>query len=106
MTAEVFVYHVDVMKDNASFEGHFPNFPIFPAVAQLALLQQAVEAYQQKDCELIELPMVKFLQPISPDTHIVIELEMKEHGCMNFLIASEQQTFAKGKLRYRVKDDE
>jgi len=105
MAAEVFVYHVDVMKDNACFEGHFPNLPIFPAVAQLALLQQAVEAYHQEDCELTGLPMVKFLQPISPDTHIVIELEMKEHGCMNFIITSEQQVFAKGKFRYSVKSD-
>ncbi|MBL4759762.1 MAG: hypothetical protein JKY80_02760 [Mariprofundaceae bacterium] len=101
----MFVYHVDVMKDNACFEGHFPSFPVFPAVAQLALLQQAVEVYHQKECELTELPMAKFLQPISPDTHIVIELEMQEHGCMNFIITSEQQTFAKGKFRYSVKSD-
>jgi len=105
MTAEIFSYHVDVMKDNACFEGHFPNFPIFPAVAQLALLQQAIEAYHQKKCELTALPMAKFLRPIVPDMHLVIELEMKEHGCMSFLITSEEETFAKGKLRYSVKDD-
>ncbi|PCI42725.1 MAG: hypothetical protein COB41_08985 [Proteobacteria bacterium] len=103
MTAKTFVYHVDVGKDNACFEGHFPTFPVFPAVAQLALLQQAIAAYHQQDCELTALPMVKFLQPIVPDTQLVIELEMKEHGCMNFLITSEEETFAKGRLHYSVK---
>ncbi len=105
MIAEVFIYHVEVAKDHACFEGHFPSFPIFPAVAQLALLQQAVEAYHQKECELTAFPMLKFLQPIVPNTDIVIKLNIKEDGWMNFLITSEQQTFAKGKLCYSVKYD-
>jgi len=103
--AEVFLYHVDIMQDHACFEGHFPTFPVFPAVGQLALLQQAVEAYHKQACEFTALPMVKFLQPIAPDTQLVIELSMHEHGCTNFMMASEHKTFAKGKLRYRIKDD-
>jgi len=103
--AEVFLYHADIMQDHSCFEGHFPSFPVFPAVGQLALLQQAIEAYHKKACEIIALPMIKFLQPIVPDTQLVIELDIQEHGNINFIMASEHITFAKGKLRYRIKDD-
>jgi len=103
---EVFKYDADIMQDHACFKGHFPTFPVFPAVAQLTLLQKAIEAYHEKECEMTALPMVKFLQPISPNTHLVIALKPKEHGCISFMISSEQQTFAKGKLCYRINSDE
>ncbi len=103
MKTDVFVYHVDVRKNHAYFKGHFPTFPVFPAIGQLALLQHAIEAYHEKECEIIALPMAKFLQPIVPDIHLVIELHIEGHGCMSFIMTSEQQTFAKGKLCYRMK---
>lgn len=99
---EMFTHYVDVLENNACFEGHFPTQPIFPAVAQLALLQQAITAYHQKECELIGLPVSKFLSPIVPNTSVMIELTLKDDSCMLFVVRSEQHTITKGRLRYRV----
>lgn len=102
MIDPVFTYHVDVMKDDACFEGHFPTFPVFPAVAQLGCLLQAISEYHQQACEITGLPVSKFLQPVAPDTTLQIELSLKHEGCMNFEIIASQLMVAKGRLTYRI----
>ncbi|MDX8397506.1 MAG: hypothetical protein R8K49_04210 [Mariprofundaceae bacterium] len=98
--ATVFTYHV--AKDDCFFAGHFPEMPVYPAVAQLGLLQQALSSYHKQACEITGLPMSKFLHPVSPDSTLNIELSLKKAGCMNFVVSSAQNIVAKGSCDYRV----
>jgi len=102
MTDAVFIYHMDVVKKHACFEGHFPTFSVFPAVAQLDCLLQAVSEYHQQGCEITGLPVSKFLQPVTPDTTLQIELTLKHEGCMDFKIKVLESMVTKGQLNYRV----
>jgi len=100
--SNAFEYKVEISEEHPYFEGHFPSFPVFPAVGQLELLSQAISAYQKQACELIGLPSSKFLQPILPNTVVSIILKSKREGCMDFVIRTELKTITKGQLNYRV----
>ncbi len=98
---KVFVYPVHVTKDDPCFQGHFPNFPVFPAVAQIKLLQEALEA-RHHGAVIISIPVVKFVQPILPNMNVEVALSMYKRNQVNFSLSSKQQIFSKGTLCYRV----
>jgi 3-hydroxyacyl-[acyl-carrier-protein] dehydratase len=65
--------------DFIGFSGHFPGYPILPAVVQLITAQSLIE--EQKECELefYSVQNAKFLHEIKPGE----ELEIT---CMDFIV--------------------
>jgi len=97
-----FTHHFVITSDHPCFEGHFPGFPVFPAVAQISLLAEAVSLLQGKRCWIDSLPFAKFLRPLSPGITVNIELRPKGESCADFTIICAEGTVAKGKLTYRI----
>jgi 3-hydroxyacyl-[acyl-carrier-protein] dehydratase len=60
-------------KDFIGFSGHFPGYPILPAVLQLLLAQLCIE--EQKGCKIsiTSIEKAKFLSEIRPDELISIQ---------------------------------
>lgn len=62
------------------FEGHFPHFPVLPAVAivdiSLALLKTA---QPETTWKLLAVPSAKFMQPVGPSRRVKI-VATKEAG--------------------------
>ena len=59
-------------EDFTGFAGHFPGYPILPAVLQLLLAQLLIE--KQKGCKVrvTRIVKAKFLSEIRPDDQITV----------------------------------
>jgi len=97
-----FTHDFVLAEKHACFEGHFPGFPVFPAVAQFSLLAEALSLFQGEKCSIHSVPVAKFLRPISPDMTVTVELRSKGKNCVDFTINCSESVIAKGKLSYRI----
>ena len=100
--SDVFTQIFEVTADHPCFEGHFPSFPIFPAVGQIALLAETVSQLHGRACMIRSIPMAKFLKPVEPETDVVVELQLRDKDGADFVLRSTEGVVAKGKLTYRV----
>ena len=60
------------------FDGHFPSFKIFPAVAQIYLADRFAKKYLGVEGFAREIKRVKFPSPVLPETRILLALELDE----------------------------
>ncbi len=60
------------------FSGHFPGYPIFPAVLQVLLAQQLAEQVLGVPLVVISLLRAKFLQQLRPGDEIEVHLNCQE----------------------------
>jgi len=97
-----FSHTFDIAVDHPSFKGHFPKFPVFPAVSQLSLLTEALSLCCGANCSITAIPVAKFLSPVTPDASLSIELRRREQTGFDFLIRCSQTVVAKGQLKYRI----
>lgn len=91
-----------IAADDPCFKGHFPGFPVYPAVAQLALLTRALSAMAGDECSITALPMVKFLRPVAPGSTFDIELVDRGENSAAFTMLCAGVTVAKGRVAYRM----
>jgi len=66
--------------DFPGFAGHFPAYPILPAVVQLMAVQAVLEEAQRARPRLLRLERAKFLERIFPDQEIRVQCRLKEAG--------------------------
>jgi acyl-coenzyme A synthetase/AMP-(fatty) acid ligase/3-hydroxymyristoyl/3-hydroxydecanoyl-(acyl carrier protein) dehydratase len=57
------------------FDGHFPEFSILPAVAQVELVLRFASEYFGASVAISELKRIKFTNFIRPNAHLVLRLE-------------------------------
>ncbi len=93
---------VAIAADHPCFSGHFPGLPILPAVAQFALLAEALAAMHGQACVIASIPSVKFLQPIRPGMALTVMLEPGGIGAADFTLRHDGTTVTKGSVRYRL----
>jgi len=72
------------------FGGHFPEYPIFPAVLQVLLAQLLAEAVVGTPLSVNSLVRAKFIQQLRPGDQIDVSLKCRKEG-ENFHCASELQ---------------
>lgn len=65
---------VQVPADCAWFDGHFPNMPILPGVAQLALVTDLLNRALKRSVITRSVSRVRFKQMIRPDDTIAVRL--------------------------------
>ncbi|MDQ6991752.1 MAG: hypothetical protein Q9M11_08490 [Mariprofundaceae bacterium] len=97
-----FTHSFEIRASHPCFEGHFPGFPVFPAVGQLSLLAEVVSLLHGESCVIIAISAAKFFRPIIPDTMIMVELKRKGENNADFAIRCTEGVIAKGKLTYRI----
>jgi 3-hydroxymyristoyl/3-hydroxydecanoyl-(acyl carrier protein) dehydratase len=88
--------------DDPCFEGHFPGFPVYPAVLQLSLLAETVSRMHGSAYTITAIPAAKFLCPVGPDSILSVELTPIGENCANFMIRCNGETVTKGKVSYRT----
>jgi uncharacterized membrane protein/acyl-CoA synthetase (AMP-forming)/AMP-acid ligase II/3-hydroxymyristoyl/3-hydroxydecanoyl-(acyl carrier protein) dehydratase len=69
------------------FDGHFPGFPILPAVAQAELIIRFAARYLETTINPSQIRRVKFTNFIQPNTHLLLKLQKKEKS-ISFNISS------------------
>ena len=60
-------------KDFLGFSGHFPGYPILPAVLQLLVAQLLIEKQKESKIQVTGIIKAKFLSEIRPDDEITVQ---------------------------------
>ncbi|MBF0398208.1 MAG: hypothetical protein HQK78_15635, partial [Desulfobacterales bacterium] len=86
-----FCFHSDFI----GFSGHFPNYPILPAIVQIIAAIITIEEYKGFSLKLIGLDKAKFNIPILPEE--IIKIECKEKMINKKLGADVELSTGKGR---------
>jgi len=81
-----------ISADSPYFDGHFPGFPILPAVAQTELIIRFAARYFGTSINPLEIKRVKFTNFIRPNTPLLLKLVKKENTISFNLSSPEDQT--------------
>jgi 3-hydroxymyristoyl/3-hydroxydecanoyl-(acyl carrier protein) dehydratase len=74
------------------FDGHFPGFPVLPAVAQIYIIMHCVSRYFGVSIRLSEIKRAKFTNIIQPNTPLVLYLKKKEKTIYFKIISPDEKT--------------
>jgi 3-hydroxyacyl-[acyl-carrier-protein] dehydratase len=65
-TNDNFSFSITLDPTHSIYAGHFPGYPITPAVIQIQILQDLIELNLQKRIQLSSIKSSKFLKVINP----------------------------------------
>jgi len=83
------------------FDGHFPEFPILPAVAQTELIVRFAARHLGTAVSPLEIKRVKFTNFIQPDTLLLLKLVKKENTVSFNLCSTEnEKVYSTGTIIY------
>ncbi len=81
------------------FEGHFPNDPILPGIAQIHMVTETIAKALQKDLSLQSLTRIKFKKIIRPGDILDIHaMAGKTDNQYSFRITSKKEDVCSGRL--------
>lgn len=75
-----------IAADHPAFAGHFPGIPIVPGVVLLDEVLHAISHTAGLAVTTWQISSVKFLSPLKPDEHVVIEHEQLSNGTIKFVV--------------------
>ncbi len=84
------------------FDGHFPDFKLLPAVAQIDLVVHYAQKYFGTKLSTPAIKRFKFSDKIFPDTTIIIELKInRENKKLSFAVTGKEGTnYSSGTYNY------
>jgi len=88
-----------VPQDLSCFSGHFPDFPVVPAVLQLDWAMQLAAELLEASPEIEEIELLKILAPLKPGARIRIHVRRVGDVRIEFNIRSEASEHARGRVR-------
>ena len=83
---EAVVYRIEA--DFPAFQGHFPENPLLPAVAQISFCVDALGRLDNRRLELAQVLRAKFINPILPQTSLRVEIRPKTEKSWIFTLSS------------------
>ena len=69
---------LEIKADSEFFDGHFPSFPLMPAVAQLDLVAHVALVQFSVPVRIKKIKRIKFNEKILPGTLVFLKLAMDE----------------------------
>jgi len=81
--------YFSVPDSSPYFDGHFPGFPILPAVAQMELVMRFASRYLGTGISLMEAKRIKFTNIIRPCVLLLLKLAKKENT-ITFNLSSQE----------------
>lgn len=93
---------VTISPDHPSLPGHFPGCPVVPGVVILGEVITVLQQGAPGVLEILELPLIKFVSPLSPGEPLTIRLESDVHGERAFTCHAGGRTIATGRLVCRI----
>lgn len=95
-----------VPGDSLWFSGHFPEEPLLPGIAQLAMVHDLIQHFYPEDMILAGVKRVRFKQIIRPDKRIEIQAnpDQDKQAEFQFHLKVEDKVACTGKLVFRKSD--
>ena len=98
---------INLSPDHPGFDGHFEDFPIFPAICQIELVRAAVAEQLGRDVGVVQIRRSKFLNFIRPEEAITLrvsnEVENSIGGKANWTMHTLNGCVSKGQLQYDIR---
>ena len=75
-----FRFEIEIDKNHAIFEGHFPENPVTPGVVQMEIVKELLKYAKNRSLTLSSMPSCKFLAILNPQisSKISVDLELKD----------------------------
>ena len=88
-----------VVADMPFFNGHFPGFPIMPAVAQIEMIHSLLQQHTDWNAVIAGGRRLKFSRRIQPDDSLTIRLQRTPSGNISFSVKNKTTLVSKGILQ-------
>jgi len=85
------------------FMGHFPGFPLLPAVSQIELIKNLVEQHLGLSIECVQVNKAKFKAMLRPNSDVQVELTFTGGSNVRWQIQDDSHVYSMGILQYRPK---
>ena len=98
-TSDMFKVKVFIGEDLVYFDGHFENFKLLPAIAQVKIVINIFKNIFNKDLIVTKLLKLKFTDMILPNTNIFIESHLSDN-IISFKIYDNDKKYSDGKVYF------
>ncbi len=89
---------VKIPENLGWFEGHFPNFPVVPAVVQVQWVMDAARELLGKAVVLERIEALKFKEPLRPGQVLRLRVELSaSRDVLEFRLWEEGHLFSSGR---------
>jgi len=95
-----------IPKDSLYFDGHFPDYPVLPAVAQIDIVVNFALENFGTDIIISQIKRTKFLKVITPSLSLLLKLEKKETS-LNFKMTTpdSSEVYSSGSIILTAKTE-
>lgn len=88
-------------RESLWFDGHFPDNPVLPGMAQLAMAFELIQkAMSDQPLKVIEVRRVRFKQIIGPDDPVTLKISLRSgtRDLYDFQILKEKELACSGTM--------
>ena len=94
--------HIRVPPDSPWFDGHFPEAPLLPGVAQLGMVHDLLISTLKEQRPVTQVSRVRFKQMIRPDQPLTLTVTVKtgaEGASHSFRITGDEGLICSGQIQ-------
>ncbi|TVL81055.1 3-hydroxyacyl-ACP dehydratase [Brachyspira hyodysenteriae] len=95
----MFKVKVFIREDLIYFNGHFENFKLLPAIAQVKIVTDIFKNIFNRDLIVTKLLKLKFTDMILPNTNVFIESHLL-NNIISFKIYDDNKKYSDGKVYF------
>lgn len=97
------VLKLKIVSESDYFDGHFPNFPLLPAVAQIDLIVHFANKYFDVKKSVKQIKRIKFAEKIFPNSELLLKIKFdSQKNKINFEISSIDEKISYSSGNYFV----
>lgn len=96
---------LEFMPEQIYFQGHFPDFPVYPGVAQIAMVDAFAQQYLGLSGACGQMEQIKFIRMIRPYDVLQLDIERQQNRVM-FKLYGAEGNVASGRLIYHSADQQ
>lgn len=91
-----------IPSDHKAFNGHFPQSPIFPAVAQIDLVYDLLREEFADSVKSRSVRRAKFRALLKPDMRVDLELTLSREGEARWSLSGQGQIYSMGDVSFSL----
>jgi 3-hydroxyacyl-[acyl-carrier-protein] dehydratase len=94
------IAHIRVPANSPWFDGHFPEAPVLPGVAQLGMVHDLLCRTLDRPLPVTQVSRVRFKQMIHPDQALILTVKTGDkNGSHSFRISGDEGLICSGLIR-------
>lgn len=91
-----------IEAEHPHFEGHFPGFPVLPAVSQVNLVMKALRESLDSPLKATAIRRAKFRAVLRPNTTVHLEVVRLSGDSARWVLRDETVVYSMGEISFRL----